>query len=585
MQCQQVHEHLSAYVDRELTSELSAAVRAHLDACAECRALADDLRATADLLGQLPVQAAPKHLAEDLQREIERRTILPKGGAEQQPQERSLPIARARLRPRALAVAAAVVLAAGIGLFTYLGHTRTAAPDKRVAMQTRPSPAPVLRPEGEGRGARPAKETAPAATADRAAKTEVAKAPAPSVSGVGGGAALRDRGDSSIKAEKKYEVARAPAATLRPAEKSAAGEMMREAPAGVAAGKAAGDVYDNALATNAAQKRSGHAAAPAVAEGPDAVQQAMNQVANGEARVDQLQAVATSRNLRRADNQLVVRSRTVDEANLGLLRLFEANRWRPVTLAADDRHRSVAGAPTKSFGENADQRKTDLQAAPGIYYLASRGAETTWVVVTDRDNLSRFGGQLAQASGITISAGSSGDLARAVVQLQSELREQAAAQKSRPAEPDARDKAARGSQTEVAAKPAAPSQSPTRFAFAPSAAAPAEAAPPAAAAPVASKTGPRPAAAAGPYAEQAAPAPAGQRTAGVESAKPAAHEKAQAAEREESLPTAQEAGRANDTQVLLVIRVLAGVREADAAAAEAFPAEPAAPPAAKEAAH
>jgi hypothetical protein len=585
MQCQQVHEHLSAYVDRELTSELSAAVRAHLDACAECRALADDLRATADLLGRLPVQAAPKHLAEDIQREIERRTILPKGGAEQQPQERSLPIARVRMGPRALAVAAAVVLAAGIGLFTYLGHTRPAAPDKRVAMQTRPPPAPVLRPEGEGPGARPAKEAAPAATADHAAKMEVAKAPAPvmapSVPFVGGGAALRDRGGSSIEAEKKYEVARAPAATPRPAEKPAPGEPMRDA-----VGKAAGNAYDNALAMDAAQKRSGQAAAPAVAEGPDAVQLTMNQVANGEARVDQLQAVATSRNLRRADNQLVVRSRTVDEANLGLLRLFEANGWRPVTLAADEGYYRATGAPMKPFGKDAGKRQADVQAAPGIYYLASRGAETTWVVVTDRDNLSRFGGQLAQASGITISAGSSGDLARAVGQLQSELREQDVAQKSRPVETDTRAKAARRGQTEVAAKPAAPSQSPTRFAFAPSAAAPAEAAPPAAAAPVASKTGPRPAAAAGPYAEQAAPASAGQRTAGVESAKPAAHEKAQAAEREESPPTAQQAGRANDTQVLLVIRVLAGMREADAKAAEASPAEPAAPPAAaKEAAH
>jgi len=585
MQCQQVHEHLSAYVDRELTSELSAAVRAHLDACAECRALADDLRATADLLGQLPVQAAPKHLAEDIQREIERRTILPKGGAEQQPQERSLPIARVRRGPRALAVAAAVVLAAGIGLFTYLGHTRPAAPDKRVAMQTRPSPAPALRPEGKGPGARPAKEAAPAATADHDAKTEVAKAPAPvaapSVSGVGGGAALRDRGASSIEAKEKYEVARSPAATPRPAEKSAAGEPMSNAPASVAAGKAADDVYDKALATDTAQKRSGHAAAPAVAEGPDAVQLTMNQVANGEARVDQLQAVATSRNLRRADNQLVVRARSVDEANGELFRLFEANGWRPVTLAADEGYYRATGAPMKPFGKDAGKPKADVPAAPGIYYLASRGAETTWVVVTDRDNLSRFGGQLAQASGITISAGSSGDLARAVGQLQSELREQAVAQKSRPAEPDARAKAARRGQTEVAAKPAAPSQSASLWA-----AAPAEAAPPAAAAPVASKAGPHPAAAAGPYAEQDAPAPAGQRMAGVESPKPAAHEKAQAAEREESPPTAQQAGRANDTQVLLVIRVLAGVREADAEAAEAFPAEPAAPAAAtKEAAH
>ena len=584
MQCQQVHEHLSAYVDRELTSELSAAVRAHLDACAECRALADDLRATADLLGQLPVQAAPKHLADDIQRAIERRTILPKGGAEPQPQERSLPIARARLGPRTLAVAAAVVLAAGIGLFAYLGHTRPAAPDKRVAMQTRPSPAPTLRPEGDGPGARPAKEAAPAVSADLAAKTEVAKAPAPmtatSVLSVGSGTALRDRGGLVHGGEEKQELARTPAAALRPAEKSALGEPMREAPTGVAAGKAGGGVHDDALATSAgAESKASQAAALAVVEGPAAVQLTMNQVANGEARVDQLQAVANRDNLRRADNQLVVRSRTVDEANLGLLRLFEANGWRPVTLAAGDGYYRTTGATMKSLGKDAGKRQADVQAAPGIYYLASRGAETTWVVVTDRDNLSRFGGQLAQASGITLSAGSSGDLARAVGQLQSELREQAADERSRQA-----GQAARQSQTDLAAKPAAPSQSEALWAAAPNA----PAAPPAAeaAAPVASKSGPRPAAAGVPYAEQAAPEPAGQRTAAVESPKPAAHEKAQTAEREESPTTAQQAGRANDTQVLLVIRVLAGVREADAKAAEASPAEPAAPPAAaKEAAH
>ncbi|MGB3086669.1 MAG: zf-HC2 domain-containing protein, partial [Phycisphaerae bacterium] len=54
MLCDQVREHLSAYLDRELTAELSAAVRAHLDACPDCRALLKDLRATVDLLGRIP---------------------------------------------------------------------------------------------------------------------------------------------------------------------------------------------------------------------------------------------------------------------------------------------------------------------------------------------------------------------------------------------------------------------------------------------------------------------------------------------------------------------------------------------------
>jgi hypothetical protein len=121
MLCEQVHEHLSAYLDKELTAELSAAVRSHLDSCAECRALLAELRATADLLGRLPVHAAPEHLAQDVQREIERRALV--GGAppaEEQPRERTLPVHRARLWPRALAVAATVALAAGIGILAYL---------------------------------------------------------------------------------------------------------------------------------------------------------------------------------------------------------------------------------------------------------------------------------------------------------------------------------------------------------------------------------------------------------------------------------------------------------------------------------
>ncbi|MCX5653560.1 MAG: zf-HC2 domain-containing protein, partial [Planctomycetota bacterium] len=137
MLCDQVREHLSAYLDRELTADLSAAVRAHLDACAECRALADDLRATVDLLGRLPARPAPGHLTDDVMREIERRGILAVGAAiEPPPQERTLPMRRARLWPRALAVAATLALAIGIGIFAYLsevGGPKASQPGSGVA--------------------------------------------------------------------------------------------------------------------------------------------------------------------------------------------------------------------------------------------------------------------------------------------------------------------------------------------------------------------------------------------------------------------------------------------------------------------
>jgi len=137
MLCDQVRENLSAYLDRELTADLSAAVRAHLETCAECRALADDLRATVDLLGRLPLRAAPGHLADDVMREIERRGILAGSAAvEPPPQERTLPMRRARLWPRALAVAATLALAIGIGIFAYLsevGGPKAPAPASGVA--------------------------------------------------------------------------------------------------------------------------------------------------------------------------------------------------------------------------------------------------------------------------------------------------------------------------------------------------------------------------------------------------------------------------------------------------------------------
>jgi len=138
MLCDQVREHLSAYLDRELTADLSAAVRAHLDACAECRDLAADLRATADLLGRLPARPAPGHLADDVMREIERRGILAIGApAEPELQERTLPMRRPRFWPRALAVAAMLVMALGIGILAYLGRPgqqTPSAPGLEVAM-------------------------------------------------------------------------------------------------------------------------------------------------------------------------------------------------------------------------------------------------------------------------------------------------------------------------------------------------------------------------------------------------------------------------------------------------------------------
>ena len=122
MQCKQVRDHLSAYLDRELSAELASAVRHHLAACPECRALLEELRATADLLGRLPVRQAPGGMADDVRREIERRMLAPQAVEESSMPERTLAAHRARPWPRVLAVAACLALAAGIGLVAFFGH-------------------------------------------------------------------------------------------------------------------------------------------------------------------------------------------------------------------------------------------------------------------------------------------------------------------------------------------------------------------------------------------------------------------------------------------------------------------------------
>jgi len=122
MQCKQACNHLSAYLDGELSAELAAAVRAHVATCPACRQMLEELQATANLLGRLPVRPAPRALAADVLREVECRLLAPEGAGETAPSERTLAIRRAPRWPRVLAVAACVALASGIGLLAYLGN-------------------------------------------------------------------------------------------------------------------------------------------------------------------------------------------------------------------------------------------------------------------------------------------------------------------------------------------------------------------------------------------------------------------------------------------------------------------------------
>jgi len=75
-------------------------------------------------------------------------------------------------------------------------------------------------------------------------------------------------------------------------------------------------------------------------------------------------------------------------------------------------------------GTAALARKSARRRAAGWYFRAGRNGEDTWVILTDRDNLSRFGGQLAQARVMTVGADSSEQF-RAIERLQQQLRAQA----------------------------------------------------------------------------------------------------------------------------------------------------------------
>jgi len=130
MQCEQAHEHLSAYLDGELPASLASAVRAHVASCPDCRRTLEELRATAALLGRLPVHAAPEGLADDVLREIEHRMLAPDPSADTPAPERTLAVHRPRRWPRVLAVAACAALATGIGLMAYMG---TMLPDRPAA--------------------------------------------------------------------------------------------------------------------------------------------------------------------------------------------------------------------------------------------------------------------------------------------------------------------------------------------------------------------------------------------------------------------------------------------------------------------
>ncbi|MCD6406136.1 MAG: zf-HC2 domain-containing protein [Planctomycetes bacterium] len=76
MDCEKCRELLSEYIDGRLSVETSAALAAHLEECAECRALEGQLRATIALVAGLEKKSAPGDFADGVTAQLEREMLL-----------------------------------------------------------------------------------------------------------------------------------------------------------------------------------------------------------------------------------------------------------------------------------------------------------------------------------------------------------------------------------------------------------------------------------------------------------------------------------------------------------------------------
>jgi len=64
--CRELFARLSEYVDGELSQEICQDIQRHLAACDPCAAVANTLRATAELCRRLPAPSLPSELADEL---------------------------------------------------------------------------------------------------------------------------------------------------------------------------------------------------------------------------------------------------------------------------------------------------------------------------------------------------------------------------------------------------------------------------------------------------------------------------------------------------------------------------------------
>jgi hypothetical protein len=310
-----------------------------------------------------------------------------------------------------------------------------------------------------GKAAGPA-PSPPAPAAAAAAPAEARKAVAEPKAAAVDLAALAEA-HGPVPSHAKSSVAPAEAATMYGAGKDAARlaqparpPVVAEAPAAQApmrAGKIAVVAGDGAARSGAA------AGKPAAAKAPDgglqvvtedrgaaagerktktpaderrdaaALEQTLLAAAAGEVGIERLSEAATGDAVRDAGSQLVLQAESSEAADRNLVELFKASGWRPLAV---DRERAADKVETTTFRLRREAPAADAAgtvaggpAAGGVYYRATRNGEDVWLVLADRDSISRFGSRLAQAQGLTVAGESSAEF-RAIRWLQEQLRQQ-----------------------------------------------------------------------------------------------------------------------------------------------------------------
>jgi len=322
-------EQLSAYLDGELTAAEAKRVE---EALRRDESLAEELaalRATRDLVRNLPRQGAPEDLADRVMAQAERLTLVGARGGEQ--------AGRPMRWVRYVAAAAVVVVAVGMGLIIKSTMDATRQGRRHVVKKETPSTAPEVatRTEGEPHK-REAREKFAAKDAD--AERRLAAKPAPGKEATGMPPAPGEAGEKAVaeteKLDAKKELPVEPTVVAKPA-------------APLVADKAAPSDESTALARKAAKPEI-EAAKGKLAEA-DEDKQLAALLAN--ARSYRIDAVDLPRN----------RAALKDEVET----VLRNNGLEPLTFA-DDRQRATTQARHGGyFYAKADEKKVQIWTVVG----------------------------------------------------------------------------------------------------------------------------------------------------------------------------------------------------------------------------